>query len=298
MTKCISAALWLLLSITVASAGGNVIIAVIDGARYSETFGAQDTFMPVLWNTLRHEGTIYTNVMIDGVTKTCPGHSAMITGNWQRIKNDGTERPIGPTIFEVFRKEKSQPAQSCFVVSGKAKLDILTYGIDSGYGSAYGASYAFGKKTDIVTWERVAETIAKHHPSLMVINFPEVDINGHDSSYQAYLGAIRRVDSLLGLLWTTVQSDSLYREKTTLFITNDHGRHDDAHGGFHEHGDGCDGCRHIMLMALGPNFPKNARIGRRVLQIDLAPTAAALAGFTMPPTKGTSILGSDGLPLR
>src|SRR5208282_383560 len=96
--------------------------------------------------------------------------------------------------------------------------------------------------------------------------------------------------NIVGLLWKKIQSDSVYKNTTTLFVTNDHGRHDDQHGGFRDHGDACEGCRHIMLLALGPKFKKNTVVADTTLQVDLAPTAAYLLGITMPMVQGKNML--------
>jgi hypothetical protein len=47
------------------------------------------------------------------------------------------------------------------------------------------------------------------------------------------------------------------KDKTTLFITNDHGRNADGHkDGFISHGDGSEGNRHIFLLAIGALISK------------------------------------------
>ncbi|NIW99096.1 MAG: T9SS type A sorting domain-containing protein, partial [Phycisphaerae bacterium] len=61
--------------------------------------------------------------------------------------------------------------------------------------------------------------------------------------------------------------------------TNDHGRHDDQHGGFSGHGDGCEGCRHIMFLALGPEIKQNY-VSHQYHRIpDMAVTASDLLGI-------------------
>ncbi len=72
-------------------------------------------------------------------------------------------------------------------------------------------------------------------------------------------------------------------------MTNDHGRHDDQHGGFRDHEMRVK-VRHIMLMALGPNFAGNAVVADTTLQVDLAPTAGYLVGIKIPPVLGKNIL--------
>ncbi|HUL44813.1 MAG TPA: alkaline phosphatase family protein [Bacteroidota bacterium] len=283
----------LLLWCSGARSESHVMIVVIDGGRYTETFGAKDRNMPVIWNVLRPQGTIFTNMRNEGKTLTCPGHASILTGVWQYIPNNGSERPHNATLFEYLRKETSAPAQSCYVISGKEKLDVLTYGTDPQYGKPYGASFLFGDTSDVETYTKVSTTISRDHPRMTIVNLPEVDLRGHAKDWNGYLYALHRADSLVGLLWTQIQSDSIMRNTTTLFVTNDHGRHDEQHGGFQNHGDTCEGCRHIMLLALGPDFPAGNVVTDTTTQVDLAPTSAQILGILMPPTQGKNILRKE-----
>jgi len=96
------------------------------------------------------------------------------------------------------------------------------------------------------------------------------------------LQGIQRSDSLVAALWAFLKTDSVYRNKVTLLVTNDHGRHlDGLREGFVSHGDNCEGCRHITLFAAGPDFKRNTTIHTYNKQSDLTATAAELLGFTM-----------------
>ncbi len=65
-----------------------------------------------------------------------------------------------------------------------------------------------------------------------------------------------------------------------MFVINDHGRHDDAHGGFSGHGDTCFGCRHVMLLAIGPDVAQGVHVDSADASItDVAVTAGELLGF-------------------
>ena len=48
----------------------NVIIVVVDGARYTETFGAGATYIPHMYNDLKPLGAVYTNFRIADEGKT------------------------------------------------------------------------------------------------------------------------------------------------------------------------------------------------------------------------------------
>jgi arylsulfatase A-like enzyme len=110
---------------------------------------------------------------------------------------------------------------------------------------------------------------------------------GHANNWKGYLAAIRDNDEKEWELWKFLQSDPFYKDKTAYFVTNDHGRHlDGVANGFIDHGDNCEGCRHIFLFAAGPDFKKNTVVDHKREQIDIAATTASLLGFTIPGSKG------------
>ena len=275
----------------------NVIIVVIDGARYSETFGSDSTYIPHLYNDMKPLGTLFSDYSINypsGFTETCPGHSAIESGTWQPIENDGTERPTNPTIFEYLRKENGNPQSDCYVVTGKSKLDILSYSTYSGFGSDYGGTWVGDDdRKDSLTYLKAITVMQSYHPKLLVVSFSQVDDVAHDGNWENYLSAITNADTYVYQLWQHIKAgDYGYNtDNTTVFVTNDHGRHDDAHGGFTSHGDGCAGCVKIMLLALGRNVTANQVLDTAVYQTDIAPTVGLLLGFQTPLATGSSLLG-------
>jgi hypothetical protein len=275
----------------------NVIICVVDGARYTETFG--DTSkghagIPFIWNTLRPQGTIYTNFYCGGngiPTVTCEGHATILTGNWQNIANDGSVRAFTPTIFEYFRRQTGSTARENFVILGKDKLSILTYSDSTGYGADFGALVQMApsatlQSSDTATWSNIKFVLRTYHPRQSIINMPQVDYDGHSGIWDNYITSIRRADSLVCELWKLIQTDSIYKNTTTLFITNDHGRHTTN---FTSHGDQCEGCRHIMLMVLGPDAKEGEVDSLMRYQIDIAPTIGMLLGYSTPDAIGSSL---------
>jgi hypothetical protein len=259
-----------------------VVIAVIDGARYTETLGdTSHSNIPGIWNQLRPEATIYSSCYNNGSTTTCAGHANIVTGTWQPIANTGTERPHMPTIFEYLRKFSGSPMDENYVVLGKTKLNILAYSDHPSYDSLYGASVdqSVSEYNDSLTLAGMENMIRDHHPKLMIANFANVDLMWHSGIYIKYITAIMQVDSLICQLWNYIQADSTYSDRTTLIVTNDHGRHTND---FSSHGDACEGCRHVMMMILGPDTPDNIIDGSYVEQIDIAPTIGDLLGFPTP----------------
>ena len=271
------------------SIANNVIVVIIDGSRYSETFGAEDTYMPFIWNQMRPQATIFTNFYNDGTTKTNPGHATIVTGNWQNIANNGSERPNFPTIFEYYRQQTGAADSCAYVIAGADKLSAISYSTYSGYGSSFGCLSVTNNYTgDLITYNNLITVMDEKHPKLIIVNFKEVDKKGHAGNRNGYLTAITQIDSLLYQLWLKIENDPFYKDNTTMFITNDHGRHDDEHGGFKSHGDNCEGCRHIMCLAIGKNVGSNQVVSKKGTQIDFAPTMAELLSVSSTYAQGAS----------
>ena len=278
-----------------AHGGQNVIIVVIDGARYDDTF-SNGTSIPRMWNDLRQQGTYYTNFYNDSMTSTIPGHTYIVTGKWQNINNEGKERPDKPTIFEYFRKTTAKPAESCYLVTGKDKLFVVSYSSHGEFGEAYGAAYNCAKRTDPATYQAAISIMDTYHPELMLINLRDVDSTGENYGVVKYRAAIRAADSLVYLLWQKIQTDDFYRDNTTLFVTADHGLHEVET--WMTHGTDDERDRHVFLFAIGKNVGQNQVVTGTRYQIDLAPTIGDLLGFDAIYSTGTSLFeGDQSLPV-
>lgn len=292
----------------------NVIIVIMDGVRYSETFGDEShQNIPHIWNDLRPLGSTYTNFYNYGHTVTAPGHSTLLSGVYQYIANNGQERPHTPTIFEYYRQQGNIPLEKCWVVTQKANLKSINYSTDENYGEKYRAKIDSpgikieekkangvyldkdinaknGKKVprnDDDTWELAQKAMDKDHPSLLMINFGETDSFAHNKGWKAYLGAIKHTDDLIYKLWQKIQADAYYKDKTTLIIANDHGRHlNGISNGYISHGDDCEGCQHVMLMVIGPDVKRDTIIETKREFTDMAPTIGKLMNISISASQG------------
>jgi len=274
----------------------HVIIVVVDGARYSETFG-DSTFAHVPrqgWDLAPQgcRGAAWNA----GLTNTVPGHAAILSGAYQALANDGSERPHLPLLFEYYRAATGEPRSRTWFFSAKAKLDVMSNSDDPAYGDSLGAAVDVTCPTDSAVVARAEAVLLAEHPVLVALNLPQTDLVAHTGDWAGYLAALQRADSLVYDLWLAIQSDTALAGRTTLFVTNDHGRHDDEHGGFTGHGDDCDGCRRLQLLALGPDF-RTGYVKRQVAQpVDIAPTVGELLGFPTPWAVGhvmADLLGAD-----
>ncbi len=286
----------------------NVIILVIDGPRYSETWGeAAKKNIPHQASLLAKEGTLHTSFYNNGETYTNAGHTAITTGNYQTINNSGNELPAKSSIFQHFMAQKKLKNTDVWVIASKDKLDILANTNEINWQNNFMPSYDCGKivevlrktpclpffpcnpiyktayREDAETYNKVEEVLIKHHPKLLLINFREPDYSAHSNNWPNYIKGIKDTDEYVKKLWDFIQSHPLYKDKTTLFVTNDHGRHAEGHlDGFVSHTDKSEECRHISLFTIGPDFKKNQVFNVSREQIDISATIAELLKFNFP----------------
>jgi hypothetical protein len=143
---------------------------------------------------------------------------------------------------------------------------------------------------DELTFFMTKEIMSRFAPSLVVVNFWDIDI-AHFGAYSLHLEAIRRTDRLVHGLWQHAQSLDAYRDRTTLLVVPEMGRDGDASGnGFANHRSGDESCRRLWLLAVGAGVPKGLVSERPVRTTDVAPTLGRVLGFKMPPTEGQPLV--------
>ena len=232
----------------------HVVIVVVDGGALQRDVRRHDLCnVPRQGLDLAPQGCRGTSWNA-GSTTTVPGHAAILSGAYQALANDGSERPHLPLVFEYYRAATGAPRSQTWFFSDKPKLDVMSNSDDPAYGDSLGASVDANCPTDSAVVARAEAVLLSGHPAHRGPEpGPDRPRRAH-RDWTGYLAALQRADSLVYDLWLTIQSDTALAGRTTLFVTNDHGRHDDAHGGFANHGCGCDGCRRLQMLALGPDF--------------------------------------------
>ena len=273
-----------------------VIVLVIDGPRYTETFGDTSCqYIPNLCNTLKPEGVFYDNFRNNGPTLTVPGHTAMTTGNYQRMANNGTNLPKNPSMFQYYLCNRNAPASDAYVISAKGKLNVLGKTKNDDWKDKSLPMTYCGLNANGITYGTDGETMkvteslltSENPPHLMLVNLLAVDVWGHAANYKKYLESLVKCDEYALKIWNMIQSNPVLKDQTTLFITNDHGRHLEGHkSGFVSHGDNCEGCRHISLLVLGPDIQKGKVVHKEGELIDLSKTISKMMNFDMPTSKG------------
>jgi arylsulfatase A-like enzyme len=271
-----------------------VVVLVIDGPRYSETWGdTSRQYIPYMDSAMEPNCFMHDYFYNNGTTNTTTGHTAITTGHYQTISNSGLQLPDRPSFFQHYLKWYPDDTDLVWLLTSKDKLEVLANCADQNWKDKYQPSHDCGVnglnsgyRHDSITYEKAINLISTKHPKILFIQFREPDYSGHTGNWNAYLDGIRNTDKYAYQIWQFIQNDPIYQNKTTLFITNDHGRHlDGVAGGFPNHGDNCDGCKRISLMSLGPDFKKGHTSVNRSL-VDLHATILHLLGLNNVPSEG------------
>jgi arylsulfatase A-like enzyme len=278
----------------------NVVIVVMDGARFSETFGdPSHTLIPRMGKMMAPHGIVFSKFYNNGSTLTNPGHAALTTGHYQAIDNGGHELPSHASLFQHFLYQTKPDPTKAWIIASKDKLDVLTNCTDTMWKDKFrpsshcgngGKGVGSGYRDDNQTLQIALDVFKKHKPRLALIQFMEPDVSGHSGNWQAYQKAVSVTDEYIYQLWRYIESDDHYRGNTYFIVTNDHGRHlDGVSDGFASHGDDCEGCRHIMLYASGPGLKKGTSTGANYEIIDLTVSLASILGLERFSAEGKTI---------
>ncbi|MEN9973254.1 MAG: hypothetical protein RIS20_1601 [Bacteroidota bacterium] len=263
----------------------NVVVVVIDGPRYSESWG--QTGRPnvrYLDSILAPVGCTHTYFYNLGETFTTNGHTALTTGVYQSINNTGGEYPQNPGIFQHYLKKYPDESNHVWLITSKDKLQVLSDCKDFQWKKKHIAStdcgvngLGTGYRHDSITFQHVMNTLEIYKPKVLFINFREPDFSGHKGDWAAYIHGIQQTDSMVHEIWKYLENDPVYEGKTTMFVTNDHGRHlDGVSNGFTSHGCSCEGCRRIHLWSFGPDFKKGVVLNQPAELIDVNATIGEL----------------------
>lgn len=227
-----------------------------------------------------------------------PGYNEIITGKPDDINIINNDDILNPnvSIFEYVNNIPTYNQKVMVVGSWKMFTYIFNQNrskllINSGYQHSFnpkptGKELYLNKlqdltpklwqntRYDIFTHEYALEAMKNQKPHLLFIGYGEPDDFGHDKDYDHYLNAINRNDKMIEEIWNYVQSDSYYKDQTTILVTTDHGR-----GDFYEwvdHSKHVKGSSNSFIMLLGPSIKKENFTKKDYYSTQIAQTIADL----------------------
>ena len=269
--------------------------------------------MPFFWNTISNHGQLYGNRKFGNKVNNAnphwfsyPGYSEIMTG-FADSTIDSNEFPPNPhvTVLEflnmqskfkgkvaafgawdafdrILNQQRSGiPVFSAFDTVGGKNPRPNEKLINAMMQDSY-RPFGNAECLDVFTHYAAMEYLKTKKPKVLYISYGETDEWAHHGYYRSYLDAAHLVDKWIKEIWTFVQSDPQYKNKTAIFITTDHGRGDINKNEWTDHGSGIADAYEIWFAAMGPNISPSGEQKNNVelFQEQFAQTIAKLLGIT------------------
>lgn len=138
-----------------------------------------------------------------------------------------------------------------------------------------------GVRNDAFTFYQAFEYLKKENPKVLYIALDETDDLAHEGRYDLYLNAITYTNEMISELWSWIQSNPNYKNKTTMLITVDHGR-GIGPVAWRSHGTETPQSDQTWFAIMGPDTPAKGEMSgtAQVYSKQFAATIAALLGKT------------------
>lgn len=268
----------------------------------------REHLLPFFWNKLAKEGQAWGNRQIGSTVnvtnKSCisyPGYSEIFTGfaDDAHIYTNFKIRNRNTNVLDFINSQSGYRGRVASFTSWDVFPDIFS---EKMYGFYINAAFEtvsdddflsinqslrksvrpWGNhvRPDTLTFRYAQKYLETHLPRVLHIGLGETDEYAHEGKYDRYLQAAQTADSLIGNLWEFVQQHPLYRNKTTLVVTTDHGR-GKRQDTWQKHHLLIDGSDEIWLAMIGPDLSADGemRNSAPIFQSQLAGTLAGMLGL-------------------
>ena len=247
--------------------------------------------LPYFWNTLAPQGIVLGNKALGSRTLlknklhfSYPGYAELLTGEPQVSVRSNDKVRIGTrTILEFIRErldlERTEVAAFAswdvfnFITSSQKTAIFSNAGyetVPAEFSSPEMRQLDKLQHTMLTPWDSVRHDamtaalarayVKKHKPRILYLALGETDDWAHERRYDRVIATARLFDQELETLWTGLQSSEVYRDKTTLLITTDHGRGRTTEN-WTDHGKDVPGAEEIWIAVMGPDTQNLGEIG-------------------------------------
>ena len=208
---------------------------------------------PFLWNTVAAQGQLYGNRWVGNKVDNAnrywfsyPGYNEIFTGYPDTAVNSNDKIWNKNTnVLEFINQQKKYAGK----VAAFATWDVFPYILNTQRSKLYVnadvdtikfavpalqlindmqflTTRPIGVRPDVLTYFAAREYMKAYQPKTLYIAFDETDDFAHGGEYDQYLKSAHAEDAMIADLWNYIQTTPLYKNKTTLIITCDHGRGD------------------------------------------------------------------------
>lgn len=268
--------------------------------------------LPFFWNTIVQKGQLHGNRTLGSFVNVAnpywfsyPGYSELLTGQVDTAVNSNDYKPNPNTNFFEYLNGHSAYHGSVAAFGAWDAFDRILNEKRSGFPvvNAFDSYHGYVKTQDSDLLSRMTsdsfrafgdaevldgfmhyqamDYLKNKKPKAMFISYGETDEFAHEGHYGHYLNAAHQFDAWLAEIWNFVESDPLYKGKTTLLITTDHGRGDQIKTQWTSHGEKVKDCHEIWYALLGAQVPAlgEVRIQEQVYQRELIHIVAEKMGI-------------------
>ncbi len=263
---------------------------------------------PFLWTTIEKQGQLYGNRAFDNKVDNAnpywfsyPGYNEIFTGFPDTAVNSNDKIwNKNENVLEFLHKQKGFAGKVAafstwdvfpYILNEKrsgiyvnADIDTLSFTLPALQvlnDMQFLTTKPIGVRPDIITYMAAREYFRAFQPRILYVAFDETDDFAHGGMYDQYIGSAFAEDKMIADIWNTVQSNPLYRNKTTLLITVDHGRGDKIKSNWKHHGDKIEDAHEIWLAVIGPDTEAIGEIktAGQLYKKQIAATIAGLLGY-------------------
>src|SRR5262245_3836154 len=138
-----------------------IVVTFGGGVRYEDTLAPEGWVnIPLLSSELVPLGIVFPAPRHEGVTGHFNSTGALVTGSRQNVDAYGSEAPVTPTIFELFRKERALAPEEAWVVATNKSFGLMGGSKLRSFGDPYSASVMLHKQLLINTIKSAVSTNA------------------------------------------------------------------------------------------------------------------------------------------
>lgn len=278
----------------------------------SDFAASRQKIMPFFWSEIASKGQIYGNRNLGNKVDVSnpywfsyPGYSEIMTGNVDvKVNSNGYQANPNVNVLEFLNKQPKLKGKTAAFGAWDAFDRILNeersgFPVISAFDNVGGSKPTPTQKLlnemrnnsfkpfhedeclDVFTHYQAMNELKTKKPKVLYIAYGETDEWAHHGDYRSYLDAANQVDKWIQEIWNFVQNDSQYKNKTTIFITVDHGRGDKIKSQWRDHGADIEGASQIWFAAMGPEIAPKGEIktDSQFYQKQFAQTIAKIMGY-------------------
>ncbi|MHA8067195.1 phosphoglyceromutase [Aquirufa sp. ROCK2-A2] len=272
----------------------------------------REKLLPFFWKTIAQKGQLHGNRQLGNLANVSnpywfsyPGYSELLTGQVDTAVNSNDYKANPNTNFfeylnslpnyknqvaafgawDAFDRILNEKRAGFPVINGFDDYSSISNSVQAKLLSAMTKEsfHVFGEVEvlDLFMHYQALDYLKTQKPKALFISYGETDEFAHEGHYGHYLNAAHQFDAWVSDIWNFVETDPLYKGKTTLLITTDHGRGNKIKSQWTSHGQEVKDSHEIWFALLGAKVEALGEVKSKtqVYQKDLIHRVSQLMGL-------------------